>query len=139
MLAWYRHLIRGAFVPAGLHRSVPYHHLETSDFESYAMGSRDSLSEAEDEKKAVGVEAVQVHVALATKEVDTGAQLVAGEDIELDEAEALRIRRKIDWHIMPLMCSEYLTTYDLEIMHLEKMANVNFQYYIGYNTWTRQH
>ena len=69
------------------------------------MGTRDSFSEGEDEKKGTTVDAIQVHVALATKQVDTGAQLVAGEDIELDEAEALRIRRKIDWHIMPLMCS----------------------------------
>ena len=32
------------------------------------------------------------HVAVTTKEVDTGAQLLAGVDIELDEAEANRIR-----------------------------------------------
>ncbi|KZT19109.1 MFS general substrate transporter [Neolentinus lepideus HHB14362 ss-1] len=47
------------------------------------------------------------NVAVSTKEVDTGARLVAGADIELDEAESIRIRRKIDWHILPLMCTLY--------------------------------
>ncbi|TFY80577.1 hypothetical protein EWM64_g3440 [Hericium alpestre] len=46
-------------------------------------------------------------IAVATKEVDTGAQLVAGAAVELDEAEATRIRRKIDRHILPLMCVLY--------------------------------
>ncbi|TFY75242.1 hypothetical protein EWM64_g8770 [Hericium alpestre] len=46
-------------------------------------------------------------ISVANKEVDTGAQLVAGGDVELDEAEATRIRRKIDMHILPLMCVLY--------------------------------
>lgn len=64
-------------------------------------------------------------IAVSTREVDTGAQLVAGLTSTLDPAEALRVRcvmkitytltwfkrpwfrRKIDRHIMPLMCSEY--------------------------------
>lgn len=66
------------------------------------MASRESFSEEEDEKKE------NVHVAVATKEVDTAAELVAGDDIELDPAEADRIRKKIDWHILPLMCGEYI-------------------------------
>jgi MFS transporter, ACS family, allantoate permease len=63
-------------------------------------------------------------VAVSAKEVDTAAELVAGDDTALDPAEALRIRsvlyssqratsypphevcrRKIDLHILPLMCS----------------------------------
>ncbi|EPQ50480.1 MFS general substrate transporter [Gloeophyllum trabeum ATCC 11539] len=47
------------------------------------------------------------NVSVSTKEVDTGAQLLAGTHIELDEAEAMRIRRKIDWHILPMMCTLY--------------------------------
>jgi len=59
-------------------------------------------------EKAEAVDEKHAHnVSVSTKEVDTGAQLVAGADIELDEAESLRIRRKIDWHIMPLMCTLY--------------------------------
>ncbi|KAG0706185.1 membrane transporter [Suillus ampliporus] len=46
-------------------------------------------------------------VSLSTKDVDTGAQLVAGLTSTLDPDEALRIRRKIDRHIMPLMCVLY--------------------------------
>lgn len=49
----------------------------------------------------------EVHIALVTDEVDTGAQLVAGTQTLVDHHEALRVRRKIDWHIMPLMCSAY--------------------------------
>ncbi|KAG1725804.1 MFS general substrate transporter [Suillus paluster] len=46
-------------------------------------------------------------VSLSTKDIDTGAQLVAGLTLALDPDEALRIRRKIDRHIMPLMCVLY--------------------------------
>jgi len=42
---------------------------------------------------------------------DVGAQLVAGVDTELDPQEALRIQRKIDWHLMPLMCIMYLMAF----------------------------
>ncbi|OAX37933.1 MFS general substrate transporter [Rhizopogon vinicolor AM-OR11-026] len=45
-------------------------------------------------------------VSLSTREVDTGAQLVAGLTSTFDPDEALRVRRKIDRHIMPLMCGE---------------------------------
>ena len=47
------------------------------------------------------------HVAVADKDVDTAAQLAAGLDEELSPEEATRIRKKIDWHILPLMCSEF--------------------------------
>ncbi|THH07930.1 hypothetical protein EW146_g9157 [Bondarzewia mesenterica] len=47
-------------------------------------------------------------VAVTTNEVDTGAALLTGASpVELDEAEATRIRRKIDLHILPLMCILY--------------------------------
>ncbi|KAH9057903.1 MFS general substrate transporter [Lactarius deliciosus] len=58
-----------------------------------------SLSEKSDEKFA--------HVSVDTDQVDTGAQLVAGVSLPLDPEESLRIRRKIDKHIMPLMCILY--------------------------------
>ncbi|KAH9039521.1 MFS general substrate transporter [Lactarius pseudohatsudake] len=57
-----------------------------------------SFSEKSDEKLA--------HVSVDTDQVDTGAQLVAGVSLPLDPEESLRIRRKIDKHIMPLMCSK---------------------------------
>ncbi|KAI0053755.1 MFS general substrate transporter [Auriscalpium vulgare] len=61
------------------------------------MGSLSEKS-SQDEKHDHGV-SVDVDV------VDTGAHLVAGTNVVLDEAEGLRIRRKIDKHILPLMCS----------------------------------
>ncbi|KDQ56115.1 hypothetical protein JAAARDRAFT_36903 [Jaapia argillacea MUCL 33604] len=75
---------------------------------SAAIGSKMS-SETSSEKPRFEDEKQQQHHAHNVKvsEVDTGAQLVAGGEIELDEAEALRIRKKIDWHILPLMCTLY--------------------------------
>ncbi|KAI0268093.1 MFS general substrate transporter [Gloeopeniophorella convolvens] len=55
-----------------------------------------SFSEKSDEKHD--------RVSVDSYQVDTGAQLVAGLSSQLDPKEALRIRRKIDKHIMPLMC-----------------------------------
>ncbi|KAI6010102.1 MFS general substrate transporter [Pisolithus microcarpus] len=46
-------------------------------------------------------------VSVSTKEVDTAAQLAAGLSGTLDPEEALRIRKKIDKHILPLMCMLY--------------------------------
>ena len=39
------------------------------------------------------------------KQVDEAAAL-AGSDIVIDPAEAKRVKRKIDWHLLPLMCRE---------------------------------
>ncbi|KAG5724303.1 Thiamine pathway transporter THI73 [Termitomyces sp. T112] len=46
------------------------------------------------------------HVAVSTRVVDTAAELSFG-DVEIDPAEALRVRKKIDYHILPLMCTLY--------------------------------
>ncbi|KAI0068622.1 MFS general substrate transporter [Artomyces pyxidatus] len=50
-------------------------------------------------------------VSVDYKDVDTGAQLVAGTSPVLDEIEALRIRRKIDRHLIPLMSLLYLVQF----------------------------
>ncbi|OJA17948.1 hypothetical protein AZE42_08561 [Rhizopogon vesiculosus] len=63
------------------------------------MSLESSITELKDEKHAGH--------ALLTREVDTGAQLVAGLISTLDPDDALRVRRKIDRHIMPLMCALY--------------------------------
>ncbi|KAI0725010.1 major facilitator superfamily domain-containing protein [Fomitopsis betulina] len=41
-------------------------------------------------------------------DVDVAAQLVAGKDVAVDPAEAKRVRRKVDWRLLPLMCILYL-------------------------------
>ncbi|KAH7928023.1 MFS general substrate transporter [Leucogyrophana mollusca] len=46
-------------------------------------------------------------ISVSSKEVDTGAQLVAGLSADLDPVEAARIRRKIDIYILPMMCTLY--------------------------------
>ena len=71
------------------------------------MSAQDFLEKGslstQDEKKSE----VNVHVALVTDEVDTGAALVAGKHVEITPEEGRRIRRKIDRHLMPLMCVLY--------------------------------
>ncbi|KAJ7141964.1 major facilitator superfamily domain-containing protein [Mycena crocata] len=70
-------------------------------------------SEAGDEKR-VSIEKdsekqqQQHHVVeVSVNQVDTGAALVYGEHGALDPAEGSRVRRKIDYHILPLMCILY--------------------------------
>lgn len=90
------------------HRRRGYTPLTTT----YEMSSRGSYDEKADAKDEAGVVVSEVggkhpHMAFSNAQVDTAAQLVAGQDVHLDPQEALRIRKKIDWHILPLMCSEY--------------------------------
>ena len=42
--------------------------------------------------------------------LDTAANLATGEDVTLTPEEAKRLRRKIDWHILPLMSSTFVST-----------------------------
>ena len=74
------------------------------------MSERESFDEKAG-SKAGSVDVMEVggkhHVAFRNDQVDTAAQLVAGEALDLDPAEAERIRKKIDWHILPLMCSTF--------------------------------
>lgn len=45
---------------------------------------------------------------VAAREVDIAAELTAGKEINFTPEEAARVRRKIDLHLMPLMCILYL-------------------------------
>ncbi|KAF7440591.1 hypothetical protein PC9H_000937 [Pleurotus ostreatus] len=45
------------------------------------------------------------------EDVDVAAQLAAGSDEVINPVIAARLRRKIDWHLMPLMCIMYLMTF----------------------------
>ncbi|KAI0092677.1 MFS general substrate transporter [Irpex rosettiformis] len=75
------------------------------------MSSRDKTSSFDE--KASAKDAIEVaatpadyhlnHVAFKQTQVDEAAQLVLGDDYELDKDEARRIRRKIDFHVLPLM------------------------------------
>lgn len=63
----------------------------------------DQTSDHSFDEKATRHEAVAVD----REQVDTAAELVACKDFE-DPLEAARVRRKIDLHLMPLMCFLYL-------------------------------
>ncbi|RDX49620.1 MFS general substrate transporter [Lentinus brumalis] len=67
------------------------------------MGEKESFKDAEEKNGSQ----VLVHVAVADKEVDTAAQLAAALEGELTPEESMRLRKKIDWHILPLMCILY--------------------------------
>lgn len=47
------------------------------------------------------------YVAVSTSEIDTAAQLMAEGTVEIDPVKVARVRNKIDWHILPLMCALY--------------------------------
>lgn len=68
------------------------------------MSAKNSFSDTDEKKTQVDVH----HVAVADADVDTAAKLAAGLDQALTPEESDRLRKKIDWHILPLMCSEYL-------------------------------
>jgi len=77
-----------------------------------SRGSHDEKADIKSSQELVTTEDVHIpHLAFKRDQVDTAAQLAAGEHLELDAAEALRIRRKIDWHIMPMMCMLYWIQY----------------------------
>lgn len=44
-------------------------------------------------------------------DADTAAQIIPESEEPLDPAVTAQLRRKIDWHIMPLMCLMYLMTF----------------------------
>ncbi|KIJ61693.1 hypothetical protein HYDPIDRAFT_31026 [Hydnomerulius pinastri MD-312] len=64
------------------------------------MSSESSVDVTKDDKHGHGV-------AVSSTEVDTAAQLAAGLSGDIEPEEALRIRKKIDRHILPLMCLLY--------------------------------
>ncbi|KAF7345820.1 MFS general substrate transporter [Mycena venus] len=70
-----------------------------------------SVSDSADEKRhknGGGEKHIQADVVeVSATNLDTGAELVWGQYGELDPAEALRVRKKIDRHILPLMCTLY--------------------------------
>ena len=64
------------------------------------MSAKGSFSDSDEKKHDVNV-----HVAVAEKEVDTAAQLAAALQGEVSQEDFDRVLKKIDWHILPLMCS----------------------------------
>lgn len=77
---------------------------------SYVPLPTNEVQHMEDYQKTKELEAglgdADVHVHVTEKEVDTAAQ-VAFDIGELDPAEAERVRKKIDRHILPLMMILY--------------------------------
>ncbi|KAI0807659.1 MFS general substrate transporter [Fomes fomentarius] len=63
-------------------------------------------SDSSIEKRSVEDAQRRPHV--ASHDVDVAANITGGQDFVLDPQEAARVRRKIDWHLMPLMCILYM-------------------------------
>ncbi|KAJ7153325.1 MFS general substrate transporter [Mycena filopes] len=74
-------------------------------------GSNDSDEKRSSVEKENNVGEKHAGVEVSAYEVDTGAALVFGYHGDLDPAEAQRVRRKIDLHILPLMCILYWIQY----------------------------
>ncbi|KAG1798879.1 MFS general substrate transporter [Suillus plorans] len=82
------------------------------------------------------------YAGISVSEVDTGAQLVAGLTSTLEPDEALRIRRKIDRHVMPLMCGDIqimdkITLGSAAILGMQQATHLTMNelgtaFYIGY-------
>ncbi|TFY71367.1 hypothetical protein EVG20_g1640 [Dentipellis fragilis] len=91
--------------PSALFLPLPGHPMPSS------RNSSDLDSEKVKEAASdIGVDAK--HPAVYDKTVvDTAAVLVAGTEGDVDPQEAARLRRKLDWHLMPLMCILYLMTF----------------------------
>ncbi|KAH8106893.1 MFS general substrate transporter [Cristinia sonorae] len=82
-----------------------------------------------------------VQPALDAKTVDVAAHLTAGKDIVLEPEEAARIRRKIDLHLMPLMCVLYMMQFadkivlgQSAVLGLFKGANIDQNQFNWLNT-----
>ncbi|KAN0077177.1 Major facilitator superfamily domain containing protein [Tylopilus felleus] len=64
--------------------------------------------------------------------IDAAASLVAGTHVDLSPEQAQRLRRKIDWHIMPFMCIMYLIAFmdkttlgQAAVLGIEEGAHLN--------------
>ncbi len=100
------------------------------------MGSRDSYDEKSDIKSGVNVATTEAnlrHRAFNKNQADAGAQLVAGLQADVDPAESVRIRKKIDWHILPLMCSEF---FQIRCFACD-IQPTTLQCFTGFNLWIR--
>ncbi|KAJ7926956.1 major facilitator superfamily domain-containing protein [Mycena leptocephala] len=64
------------------------------------MGTSSEYDNRSDEKHSGAIE-------VSADDIDTGAAVASGGDADLDPLEALRVRKKIDRHILPLMCLLY--------------------------------
>ncbi|TFK61073.1 MFS general substrate transporter [Pluteus cervinus] len=64
----------------------------------------ESLEEKHEDEKGSHVDEKELR---SSREVDTAAELAAGAEGPLDPKEVLRVRKKIDIHIIPLMCILY--------------------------------
>ncbi|KAJ7027370.1 major facilitator superfamily domain-containing protein [Mycena alexandri] len=65
------------------------------------MNSNDSLDDKRSDEKHTDEKHEGIEVSV--QDVDTGAMVASG-NVELDPAESLRVRKKIDRYILPLMC-----------------------------------
>ncbi|CAA7262330.1 unnamed protein product [Cyclocybe aegerita] len=70
---------------------------------------------------------------VSTRDLDTAAAFTTSKKGILNPAEALRIRKKIDKHIMPLMCILYLCVVTFVELRLHQPPLTE---QLGYNTWT---
>ncbi|KAJ7872763.1 major facilitator superfamily domain-containing protein [Mycena olivaceomarginata] len=74
------------------------------------MGTSGEYDEKRSDEKHLDEKAPGA-IEVSVDDVDTGAAVAASGDMELDPLEAVRLRKKIDRHILPLMCVLYWVQY----------------------------
>lgn len=82
-------------------------HFFVSDDKKHAVGDKNKTVDAsnvDDEKYPIG----DRNQIVDASDVDVAARLTAGRDVDVSPEDEVRIRRKIDWCIMPLMCVMYM-------------------------------
>ncbi|KAJ6615084.1 MFS general substrate transporter [Mycena sp. CBHHK59/15] len=93
-------------------RQIPCQFRRLLTSSASTMGtSSESIDEKRSDVNDVNEKPPHDAVEVSVNEVDTGAWLVFGDHADLDSTEALRVRRKIDHHILPLMFILYWIQY----------------------------
>ncbi|KAJ7352062.1 major facilitator superfamily domain-containing protein [Mycena albidolilacea] len=92
------------------------------------MGTSGEYDEKRSDEKHLDEKAPGA-IEVSVDDVDTGAAVAASGDMELDPLEAVRLRKKIDRHILPLMCVLYWlsTVFYLSYLAFEFPQNLALQ------------
>ncbi|KAJ7615528.1 MFS general substrate transporter [Roridomyces roridus] len=75
------------------------------------MGNSSEFTGSDEKHEGAGVGAGGWGVEVSADQVDTAAALVSGKDVTVSPEESVRIRNKIDRHILPFMCVLYWMQY----------------------------
>jgi hypothetical protein len=137
-----------SLLPSSAARDADPHDIELHDM-SYEADGKGSPVLSDEKHRG---EKRHVSHAVSTREVDTGAALIAGDDIELDEAESIRIRcaSPYPWDdsFVVLICclqeENRLAYPPPDVWYVRPICSRDFfvelrcKYSTGFSSWTKQ-